>query len=79
MAKAKVAKCGAKTRRGKPCQHEAGWGTDHVGEGKCKQHGGRSLRGRAHPAYRHGKHMMPSLPPPIDIDRWQRFQESYDP
>jgi len=34
--------CGAKTRAGTPCQQKAGWGTDHVGEGRCKLHGGAS-------------------------------------
>jgi len=34
--------CGAKTRAGTPCQQKAGWGTDHVGEGRCKLHGGKS-------------------------------------
>lgn len=34
--------CGAKTRAGTPCQQRAGWGTNHVGEGRCKLHGGRS-------------------------------------
>lgn len=34
--------CGAKTRNGTPCQQKAGWGTDHVGEGRCKLHGGKS-------------------------------------
>ena len=34
--------CGAKTRTGTPCRRPAGWGTDHVGEGRCKLHGGRS-------------------------------------
>lgn len=32
--------CGAKTRSGGPCRHEAGWGTDHPGAGRCKLHGG---------------------------------------
>lgn len=32
--------CGAKTRRGTPCKKPAGWGTDHVGIGRCKLHGG---------------------------------------
>ena len=35
-------KCGAKTRAGTPCQLLAGWGTDHVGTGRCKLHGGSS-------------------------------------
>lgn len=34
------ARCGAKTRSDGTCRHEAGWGTDHVGEGPCKMHGG---------------------------------------
>ena len=32
--------CGATTRAGTPCRRPAGWGTDHVGEGRCKLHGG---------------------------------------
>jgi hypothetical protein len=32
--------CGATTRAGDPCKRPAGWGTDHNGEGRCKQHGG---------------------------------------
>lgn len=36
------AKCGAKTRSGTPCKKRAGWGTDHVGQGRCKLHGGAS-------------------------------------
>jgi len=34
--------CGAKTRAGTPCQQVSGWGTDHVGQGRCKLHGGKS-------------------------------------
>ena len=35
--------CGAAKRQGGgPCTQKAGWGTDHVGEGKCKLHGGSS-------------------------------------
>jgi hypothetical protein len=33
-------KCGAKTRNGGRCEKSAGWGTLHVGQGKCKLHGG---------------------------------------
>ncbi len=31
-------KCGAKTGRGKPCGRTAGWGTDHPGDGRCRDH-----------------------------------------
>lgn len=34
--------CGAKTCSGSRCQHQAGHGTDHVGTGKCRLHGGAS-------------------------------------
>ncbi len=39
-------KCGAKTRRGTACQRPAGFGTDHVGYGHCKNHGGSSPGGQ---------------------------------
>lgn len=32
--------CSAKTHSGKKCAKPAGWGTDHVGNGPCKYHGG---------------------------------------
>jgi hypothetical protein len=38
--------CGAKTRDGSPCTQRAGWGTDHVGIGYCKLHGGDSPNGQ---------------------------------
>lgn len=34
--------CGATNRHEEPCQLPAGWGTDHVGEGRCKLHGGNA-------------------------------------
>lgn len=33
-------RCGAKGRSGKPCGLPAGHGTEHVGTGRCKLHGG---------------------------------------
>jgi hypothetical protein len=33
-------RCPATNRDGERCGHPAGWGTDHVGEGCCKHHGG---------------------------------------
>ena len=32
--------CGAKTRKGAPCSRVAGFGTDHLGQGRCRWHGG---------------------------------------
>lgn len=42
--------CGGKNRSGFPCGRKAGWGTDHVGVGRCKQHGGRKES--------HSKHLL---------------------
>jgi hypothetical protein len=45
-----IAKCGAKKRNGQPCtQYPV------TGKKRCRMHGGTSLRGIAHPAYRHGR------------------------
>src|SRR5688572_14793523 len=35
--------CGAKTRAGHGCKLVAGFKTDHLGQGRCKFHGGASL------------------------------------
>lgn len=48
--------CGAKTRARTPCQQPAGWGTEHPGTGRCKLHGGASLRGHLHPRYKTGRY-----------------------
>ena len=34
--------CGARNRSGGLCKLPAGWGTPHLGEGRCKFHGGCS-------------------------------------
>ena len=44
-------KCGAKNRAGNPCGQRAGWGTDHVGDGRCKLHGGNAGRPIIHGRY----------------------------
>lgn len=43
-------KCGAQKRQGAPgelCSFVAGWGTDHVGTGRCRLHGGNTRNQRA--------------------------------
>jgi hypothetical protein len=44
------AMCGGTARHGGPCGKTAGFGTDHVGWGNCKHHGGNSPNGKAHAA-----------------------------
>jgi hypothetical protein len=45
-----VAVCGARTRRGSECGRPSGWGTDHVGFGYCKLHGGCTPQGKTYGA-----------------------------
>jgi hypothetical protein len=47
--------CNARKDDGTLCEQRAGWGTTHPGEGRCKLHGGSSLRGPDHPNYKHGR------------------------
>jgi len=48
--------CGAQKRDGSDdsCKLPAGWGTSHVGEGRCKLHGGVTPTGQDHPQFEHG-------------------------
>lgn len=34
--------CGARTKGDKLCERRAGWGTDHLGVGRCSYHGGKN-------------------------------------
>ena len=43
--------CGAKTRAGTPCKKSA----MNNGSTKCDRHGGKSLRGKNHPNWKHGR------------------------
>lgn len=44
------ATCNANTKRGGSCGRPAGWGTDHVGIGTCKLHGGSTPSANKHAA-----------------------------
>lgn len=47
--------CGVDKRQGEgTCSLPAGWGTDHVGEGACKLHGGVGMKGKDNPNFKHG-------------------------
>lgn len=63
-------RCGAKTRSGGACKQRAGAGTDHLGSGRCKFHGGKS-------PIRHGRY---SAIQRQDLsDAIQRFEADPDP
>ena len=48
--------CGARTRSGAPCKNLALYPA-----GRCRMHGGKSLRGLASPRYKHGKYSKDTL------------------
>lgn len=48
------------------CKRPPGWGTQHRGTGRCKAHGGNSLRGIAHPGFK-GRGYGKSLPSHIAV------------
>lgn len=41
----RYARCDAKTRAGRHCGRPAGWGTSHLGHGRCKLHAGATPNG----------------------------------
>ena len=51
MSSSDLELCGAETRDGSPCKNRAGKGTDHLGEGRCKLHGGNAGRPPKHGRY----------------------------
>ena len=55
--------CGGKKRSGGLCKNTAGKGTDHLGEGRCFLHGGRSGRPIIHGRYsvKHRERLAASL------------------
>lgn len=70
----KLPLCGARNRnREGNCRRPAGWGTDHPGVGRCKLHGGCSLRGKDHPGYVHGAYVKP--PAFLNPEELQDFEE----
>lgn len=63
-------KCGSKTRAGGACGQPAGWGTDHVGQGKCKLHGGKT-------PIKHGRYSTVQRPRIQEL--MERLAEDPDP
>jgi hypothetical protein len=61
-------KCGAKTRAGTPCQHAAGQGTQHVGWGRCKLHGGNTPTGIKAAATARAENAVATYGLPVEVD-----------
>jgi hypothetical protein len=57
-----VKNCGAKKTQGGICQQPAGLGTDHLGHGRCKFHGGATPNGEKHGAKAELNAMAERLP-----------------
>lgn len=60
--------CGAKTRSGGTCGQHAGWGTDHVGFGHCKLHGGATRNGQKFAQHQHAAQAVVTFGLPREID-----------
>lgn len=61
-------RCGKKTRKGAPCAHEAGWGTQHLGVGQCKLHGGAEPHAQVNGLVLLARREMGVMGAPIDIE-----------
>ena len=57
--------CGARTRSGAPCKNLAMFPA-----GRCRMHGGLSLRGLASPRYKHGKYSKDILAQLTNVAAW---------
>lgn len=59
---------GRKANQDSHCTQPAGWGTDHVGYGRCKLHGGNTANGKAAAAKLRAEDMVEGYGLPVDID-----------
>ncbi|AFH21982.1 hypothetical protein OSG_eHP14_00010 [environmental Halophage eHP-14] len=73
--------CGAETRNGEPCERTAGWGTGHLHEGRCKQHGGKDReKGGAPAGEDNGNYDHGGFAEKIDADEIiEAFEQAADP
>ncbi len=63
--------CGANKTKGGTCTHVAGYGTDHVGYGRCKFHGGSTPTGKTSAAREEMEDIVRGLGhygSPVDIE-----------
>lgn len=60
--------CGAKTRKGSRCVRPAGWGTDHLGTGRCRNHGGASPQAQLAGVVQLARREASVMGAPLDVD-----------
>lgn len=69
--------CRARTQKGKgpPCRRTAGWGTNHPGVGRCKNHGGSSPRAQLSGVIELARREAAVMGVPLDIDPHEAILE----
>jgi hypothetical protein len=67
--------CGAKTRGGGECRKQAGWGTEHVGAGRCRLHGGNTPDGAKHGSRELAMQAAQVMGVPRDVDPHEAILE----
>lgn len=60
--------CDSPKKNGERCRHQAGYGTDHLGYGRCKFHGGNSPTHKAKAAREMVQDRMVAFGTPIDVE-----------
>ncbi|HWF25149.1 MAG TPA: hypothetical protein VG275_06870 [Solirubrobacteraceae bacterium] len=68
-------RCGAKTRKGTPCDHEPGWGTQHPGAGKCRLHGGAEAHAQVNGLVQLARREMAVMGQPLSIEPQEAILE----
>lgn len=68
-------KCDAKTRSGTPCTRTAGYGTTHLGVGRCKNHGGASPQAELGGQVELARREAAVMGRPLDIDPYEAILE----
>lgn len=65
--------CGAKTRAGTPCRYVAGYKTDHLGQGRCRLHGGAT-------PIKHGRRskIKRTLRDFVDLGSYEALEREFD-
>lgn len=69
--------CGARNRDLVPCGNKAGKGTDHIGEGRCRNHGGMNQNVTA-TQYKHGKFSKIKTEHPMLRDKMEQLANDHD-
>jgi len=68
--------CGGLKRNGEPCELPKGWGTPHVGIGRCRKHGGNTPTHVAHGELAKAEHVARTLGLPIETNPFDALANS---